>query len=60
MFQAFRLKSAGKILTRRKKRGDLTAEAGVSVPFRSKERGTRVKNRAKILPEELAAQAWGY
>ena len=39
-------------------RGDLTAEASVSVPFWSKKRGTRVKNCAKILPEALATRAW--
>ena len=37
-------------------RGDLTAEASVFVRFRSNERGTRVKNRAKMLPETHATQ----
>ena len=59
-FQTFRLKSAGeKIDDEKKKTGDLACEASVSVRFRSKERGTRVKNRAKILPQMLATQARG-
>ena len=60
LFQAFRLKSEGENIVKEKKtRGDLTAKASVFVRFRSKERGKRVKDRAKMLPETLATQTRG-
>ena len=45
-----------KIDEEKKTRGDLACEASVSVRFRYKERGMRVKDRAKMLPETLATQ----
>ena len=54
----FQIEERGRKIDEEKKK-DLTAEASVSVRFRSKERGTRVKSRAKILPQALATRAWG-
>ena len=51
MFQAFRLKSAGEKLTRRKKGGDLTAEARlfVYVQKRAKKCTNKCDARVKLL-----------
>ena len=40
----------------KKTRSDLACEASLSVRFRCKEQGMRVKDRAKMLPETLATQ----
>ena len=48
-----------KIDEEKKTRGDLACEASVSVRFRYKERGMRVKDRAKMLPETLATEIRG-
>ena len=45
-----------KIDEEKKTRGDLACEASLSVRFRYKERGMRVKDRVKMLPETLATQ----
>ena len=48
-----------KIDEEKKTRGDLACEASLSVRFPCKERGMRVKDRAKMLPETLARQTRG-
>ena len=45
-----------KIDEEKKTRGDLACKASVSVRFRCKERGRRVKDRAKMFPEALVTQ----
>ena len=39
---------------------DVTCVASVSVPFRTKERGTTVKDQAKNGVSKKAGRGWGY